>query len=388
MSNLESLSLLLTSALTNTISEIKTKEWPDILNEMKNHAVFCIPYKNVMKSEISKEEKDSYRALCLQNIYNSTRVLTVQNVLVSLLQNNKIPFVVIKGYSAAIYYDDPILRCMGDIDIMVSPTYYRQTYDLLCKHYKVIGDGHPRHASFLCSQGVEIELHKRFSYGEETEQNKLLDEILYNGIDQAEYHNINGESFPVLPAQENGLVLLYHIYQHMLIKGIGLRQIIDFRKYAEKNEHELNAFLSLAEKVSLRALAETLLFICCDFLGLDSKVKLLCHQCDKNISDSLYRYIYRKGNFGVKDHQNDTNRIANVMVNFRNPIKGLIQLQKYGRIHWKKTDKYWILRPFAWVYQINYYIRKNHSLKAIRVGTSSAIEESTVFNALGIRKTH
>ena len=42
-----------------------------------------------------------------------------QNVLISLLEENNIPSVILKGAAAAMYYPYPSLRTMGDVDILV-----------------------------------------------------------------------------------------------------------------------------------------------------------------------------------------------------------------------------------------------------------------------------
>lgn len=76
-----------------------------------------------------------------------------------------IPYVVLKGLTAAIYYPDPLRRTLGDIDIIVRPEDFSRTYNALVNAgYKTddpeIGDS--RHVHFTLN-GVVIELHRRYA---------------------------------------------------------------------------------------------------------------------------------------------------------------------------------------------------------------------------------
>ena len=55
---------------------------------------------------------------------------------------------------------------------------------------------------------------------------------------------------------------------------------------------------------------------------------------------------------------------ANVILKNKNFFAFLKSLQGLGLEHWEKAEKYPVLRPFAWMYQIRRYVKKALRRKA------------------------
>ena len=277
--------------------------WKVVLKELKDQAIFCLPYDEIRKSKcLSNEEMTLYQRLCYQSIAKNFQLLSEQTKLVELFESENIPFVILKGSSAAMYYSHPEYRVMGDIDIIVKPEVLGKAYAVLNREYKLNQgwEDNPRHVGFRTKGGVEIELHKYFSLGKGTEKQKMLDEMIYAGNDRREWHEIRGYKFPCLPIYENGLVLLYHIFQHFKGTGIGYRQFIDFLEFAESERENLDVFLDKAEKVGLRKLAEALLYMYEKYLGVNVFYGLQL-EIDETVISMLMSDITGSGNFGRKE---------------------------------------------------------------------------------------
>lgn len=353
---------LLSKALNNEQIE-ELPHWNETLEELKNHTVFCLPYKNIVESNLLKsEELKEYKRLCFQNIAHSYQLLHAQTQMLVLFKNADIPLVILKGAAAAMYYPHPEYRTMGDIDIIVKPEDFNKAYELLKKNYSLVQDldRDPRHVGFKGREGFVIELHKYFTYGERTKEKILLDQMIYEGIDQCEYHSINEHTFPCLPPLINGLVLLNHILEHFNNGGVGYRQIIDFYEYI-KHINDIEEFLKYSEKVNLCKFAEVCIQICIDYFGF------AYHDldCDKDIEQYIFQSITSDGNFGRKCIDSDTKRSEAVIKKYTHPLHVFKQLQEDGRVHWKASEKYIVLRPFAWIYQIIYYIKQVRSNRGI-----------------------
>ena len=80
---------------------------------------------------------------------------------------------------------------------------------------------------------ISFELHWRLPIISADDEKRIL--FFEEGINarQMAWHEIEGYRFPVLHTLLNGLVLIFHIDQH-LRSGLGLRQIIDWMMYVHK----------------------------------------------------------------------------------------------------------------------------------------------------------
>ena len=150
-----------------------------------------------------------------------------QSQLVDLFEQAGIPMVILKGTAAAIYYPEPFRRMMGDVDFLVPQDCFEEALCLMEENgYRQFRDGE-RHAE-LKKDGIEFELHHRFSYPDLD-----IEEYLADGLSHPEWGEIGTHRFPMLPRLANGLVLLAHLRSH-LKTGVGLRQEFPMRPWPEE----------------------------------------------------------------------------------------------------------------------------------------------------------
>jgi hypothetical protein len=103
-------------------------------------------------------------------------------------------------------------------------------------------------------------------------------------------------------------------------------------------------------------------------LGLNDKITW-CKLGNKKICDDFMNYIFNMGNFGHK-----ANTWKHVEGNSVNGSKSVFKLmQANGCLNWKKCQKYKILKPFAWLWQMCFYIRiiglkacANRAIRAVK----------------------
>ena len=272
-----------------------------------------------------------------------------QQKLLQLLDENHIDCVILKGAAAAMSYPQPTLREMGDVDFLVRREDYEKTADLLeqngfqLEHEKNIK---AHHYTYI-KDGITFELHKRMAIVRESDEELIA--LFDNGITNREIRQEGKYWFPVLPADLNGLVLLLHINQHLRI-GLGLRQIIDWMMYVDRNGIE--KVLPLVRKTEMEKFAFTVTAMCQKYLGLKTIVPMK----DDYPCDDLMAYVLAKGNFGRKN--GEEGKIAAVFLDMSSPIRIFKRLQAGGQERWKAVKEYKVLRPFAWVYQISFIIRE------------------------------
>ena len=364
----------------------RVENWSSVLDELKEHSVFCLPYDSIQKGNcLSDMEFRSYQLLCYKSIAMNMQLISEQNLMLELFEENNIPVVIIKGTAAAMYYRQPVFRSMGDIDIIVKPKDFEKAMQILGTNYKCVQtiEQNPRHAVYVSKNGVEIELHKYFSSNNRNKKKDLLDQLIYAGIDKREWHEVCGYKFPCLPTIENGLVLLSHICHHLQGSGIGYRQIIDFREFAVNEKKHISKFMKASEQVGLKKLAETLFYIYDHYLGTDFGFT----DVNEAVAEELMQEITHAGNFGRKEIMDGGKRSEIVLKHAKNPLKMFIKLQHYGRSHWSTTEKLLILRPFSWIYQIGYYfkqVRINGGVSVIVKGRKRLSRKEKMLKMLGL----
>ena len=325
-------------------------DWPSIYKELCVQSIEALPYK-FLKEDVVSDEKlcTEWKKRCLAQFAHWGQIMYGQQKLLQLLDDNHIDCVILKGAAAALSYPQPMLRVMGDVDFLVRRADYEKTANLLEQNgFKLAHEKNSKsHHYEYIKDGISYELHKRLAIVHESD--KELNALFDNGITNREIKQVGSFSFPVLPSDLNGLVLLFHINQH-LRSGLGLRQIIDWMMYLDKNG--IDRLLPLLRKTEMEKFAFTVTAMCQKYLGL----KTIIPMKDDYPCDELMEFILSKGNFGRKS--GEKGKIASVFLDMSNPIRVFKRLQAGGQARWEVTKKYKILRPFAWIYQITFIIRE------------------------------
>lgn len=325
-------------------------DWKALYDELFEHRVFALCDRWLESAPLADGElkarwkNDDYKVQ-----FHCLRIMAAQTELCSLLDKNGIPSVVMKGAAAAMYYPAPFLRAMGDIDLLVRRSDYEAACSLAEQNGYVFNDADPSgfHHRAYTKNGVEIEIHRRL--GSVPEKNESLIALFEDGIGKRQTASIGKFSFPVLPAELNGLVLLLHINQH-LRAGLGLRQIIDWMMFAsrELEGERYETLRPLLAQLGLERFAASVTALCRRFLGLNGEFPW-ADDVPESVTDEFMEYIMSMGNFGSKADSEE--RISSAYARANNPFKLISIMQKSGLRHWDAAKKHPILRPFAWIRQ-------------------------------------
>lgn len=334
-------------------------DWQAVYQELCDHAVAALAV------DVLPSARGLDRRMKMTWIQKATRKMTLwhklmkeQDALRELFEQADIPFVVMKGSAAAMYYPQPEYRTMGDVDLIVQPQDFDRAEQLMRENgYTAEEDLHERHIEFRKS-GILFELHRHFSEANDTYAAKALDDAIFAGIKNARTVQTDQYRFPALESLENGLVLLEHIDHHME-SGLGLRQIVDWMCYADAlldDEFWYNTFEPWAEKLGLKIMAVTVTRMCQMYLGLRQEGITWCANADEELCRELMELTMSRGNFGRKaGNAPSAMPLLHTVSKLSNIPK---MLQAHGCINWKTLRKYPFLKPFAWLYQICHYMKK------------------------------
>ncbi len=343
----------------------------ELFEEMKRHTIAALPASCLPSLGLSDDLQEEWKTYILQQLASYAQCRYEQSILPI-----SIPFVILKGTSAAKYYPYPDYRMMGDIDIMTRREDLDKAYhQLIDNGYIVIKE--LNREICLIKNGIGVELHRRFATLSDPEKAKYLDDLIIDNINPSH----------VLPDSINGLVILEHINQHME-GGIGFRQIIDWMMFVDKclPDEKWPEFYPMAKEIGLEKLAIVTTRMCEIYLGLSNHA--WCADADPAICEQLLNYISSCGNFGNKK-TSDTAISENAFAFASTPKMAFKLLQKQGLSNWKATQTYAILRPFAWIYQAFRYavkgLKRDRAVSRIRTEYSAAMKRNAMFSALGIK---
>ena len=162
-----------------------------------------------------------------------------------------IPSVLLKGQGLAQNYLIPESRICGDIDLYVGEENINRAYDIIAAlsnepqepEEGLTGKEKHRHAKV---DGVVVEIHRKTVTTYNPNQERLFKtwtrRKLNSHFSDGTLPTINFNQVPVnIPTTSfDAVFILYHAAHHMLLGGIGMRQLCDWARYLSKHHSEIN----------------------------------------------------------------------------------------------------------------------------------------------------
>lgn len=366
-------------------------EWDLVFQELKNQTVEGIPFDLVEKTiTLDEQVKTIWRQLMYRKIGFWTQLMYEQEALIQLMKNNGIKIAILKGAAVAVYYPKPEYRTMGDIDFIVKSEDFQKTYQLMLKNgYKLLYDEeHVDYHYTLEKNGICFEIHKKPAGTPEGENGEYIVSLIEDGLDRCVEQELEQYHVPMLPTLQNGLVLLLHIVKH-LRSGLGLRQILDWMMFVDKNLDDTtwySEFQPILHKIKLEKVAMTVARMCQLHLGLRSEDITWCDSVEETICDDLLQYIMEQGNFGRK--AKDENGVVRFLYRNKNVLDFIKTIQARGCNNWELAKKYKFFRNFAWLYQIVRYAKlalgRKNAVSSIQMELSKVRDRRKLFQELGM----
>ena len=369
---------LIKAALFRTEPHLpESVDWDQVYEEAISQTVVGLAAPFVPQSEAKK-----WQLAAAQNQARYIRLLYEQSKLVKLFEERGIPMVILKGTAAAIYYPVARYRRFGDVDFLVPPERFDEACALMEENGYRVQQDISRHIEYE-KNGVAFELHRRFSTDEYN-----IEPLLLEGMKHIAVREIDRMSFPALPNDENGMVLLGHIRQHIRAEGLGLRQVIDWMMFVHAGLDDAaweSHFRAMVRETGFEPLTVTITALCKKYLGLPDPITW-CDSADEGLVDAVMQLLLDNGNFGQKRDASDR-AIDRRSREFKK--EGVFRnLQRVGLMNWAAAREHAFLRPFAWLYQIVRYIRKGVVVllrgDRLRKGIDSTRKKRDILTQLGV----
>ena len=211
----------------------------------------------------------------------------------------------IKGQGIAQWYERPLWRASGDIDLLLNAENYTKAVEYMSGIAQMTEgeDVYKKHKSFVIDSW-EVECHGTLR--------SVLWSRLDKGIDAVQADTFangsvrvwrNGATDVYIPAADNDVVFVFcHILQHFYKSGVGLRQICDWCRLLWTFRDSLDCELLLRRLSSMGALGEWRAFaaLAVDYLGMPAEAMPL--YCDarrwRRKAVRILKLVFRTGNMG------------------------------------------------------------------------------------------
>ena len=275
----------------------------EIFEEAQRHSVTPLLYPAlrgcaVLSGNVQDEQLAALRRTALYSAQRFEAVLRCQAGLLALLQG--IPCAVLKGMSIACTYPHAELRVPGDIDILVQEADIERVGRILSANGYTYTHETDLHTCFVKSlpdgMTIDIEMHVAVSLFPDTEKGIFTSTFMSDALHHTKMQEINGLLFPALSGVYQLIALLSHMERHLMVLGIGLRQMCDWAAAVHAQRGEIGQDdLDTLKRCGLLQFAKVCTRLCEKYLGLPELS--WSGGVSEDEVDALFRDVMESGDF-------------------------------------------------------------------------------------------
>lgn len=344
---------------------LNTNELKQLYEEAEAHKLTAIIYTAMGKDYINKMGPELYDKWKYSGI--NTVIIQAQNIsyiekVLSRLKKSGVKVIGLKGLVLRNFYNNPLLRTMCDIDILIDD-------DDLSKAKLILNDiGYIEHED-QCKHHVKF-IHSRF-LPIEVHWTILKDNFLNkSGFQKSEIWDeavevSNGDSnFLSLGWTDLTIYLLIHMASHFQSCGFGLRQLYDFYIFIEEKSTSIDwqQVINQLQSYNLGVFS-AYIFQCCNMLfklNIPVEIEKLSNS-DSYIVEELLEEILTSGVFGDKNNKimlsnilsnKVTKKYGSKKVTFLKVVRVLLPTKSKLEENYSYVKKNKLLIPIVYMHQI------------------------------------
>lgn len=367
-----------------------------LVNESKAQAVFPLAYsvlENQLKSKLSPEQYAAQNEEFFRYAIAGTQNFAEHGELHELMTANDIPYVSMKGLASAMYYPEPSLRSMGDVDFLVAKENVAEAGKLLESIGFTIDHGEEEdciHIAYTRPPMSIWELHRTVNGIPNNEIGGMIRAEMDQAITTAEPTEVDGITCRLPDKLHHGLIMLLHTASHLTSEGVGLRHLCDWVVFASAlSEADFRTILEKKLKeFGLWRFAQALTLLGIRYLGAPKRVWALqaieSRKVDDDTLKGLMNDILSGGNFGTKD-LNRYREIKYISDRGEHTVssggivrQGFKTLNKKVCADYKTISKHRVLLPFGYLAEGGKYLGLLLAGKRKSSGTKRMFQEAAV----------
>lgn len=205
-----------------------------------------------------------------------------------------------KGQGIAQYYESPLLRECGDIDLYFNNPYAFKMAAACIRWQGITIEKKPDNSLFYLWNGVEVEHHRQLLDLHNPFLKSYADKIeTQEGYTQTTLPEKVGMGITIPSPLLNLLMLDLHILKHAVGRGIGLRQFCDMARACYRLQEEVSSdqMRTICQKMGIDKWNPLLHTFLTDYLGLSKRC--LPYPETAPTAQALLDIVWYGGNFGL-----------------------------------------------------------------------------------------
>ena len=338
----------------------KALDWDRVYSYAEEQSLLGICYIQLRelskKTDIPPETLEKFHHGFFHDAYVAANQQAFGEEVEELFRASEIPYHTFKGWTVKESWPVPMLRTMGDVDILIHTTDRRQSDSIMKQlRYKRHIDNHAVWTYY--KKDIIIEIHDHMFY------EHLMNDVDYRGYFDHAWENLDSE-------HKEGFHFLYlvaHLAKHTINNGIGFRAFLDLVFTYQNNSVQMdwNWIREELAKIKLLHFTEICLTFCNKWFGLESPIPIGI------IDNEFFLFatdkIFRDGVFGLENEQNTASDSAKEITYYKGPYwSSAIKLTLHRLfppykdmqlVSWYSfvDGRPWLL-PVAWAYRWGYIL--------------------------------
>ncbi len=314
----------------------------------------CVPFVYRGAVNAGMEISDEWKKYMTVSAFRNQKNLQVQSMILASLKEANIQCTIIKGSTVSANYPEPMLRTLGDIDVLVSIDDYERAVELLCgdKYEDESSEGHQFHYKYTI-QGVAVEIHKSVTEYTNDEYGEIIKTFMDNALNKVVEKQIDEFIFPSLTNEYQAATLLLHTQRHFFENRLPIRMLCDWAMFVQSvGKEEWDAIVyPFISKMGLDSICDALTATCNTYLGVKCADKVKKEISDKTTEILIEEFL----NCGViKDEDSWSESMASSYSQNRSKSKGKLAslvmiLNDIARHDFKIAQTSSIFLPLCWI---------------------------------------
>ena len=349
------LGLLSDALFQKPFCTVKDINWQEVFAECKAQCVTTLVFPSLPKEQIPEDIYAQWKYRVNIEIARNSQVSHAHTMIDRLFSKAEIPYVILKGCASASFYNDPLLRTMGDVDFLVGEADFEKADRLLRENGFVSDDIKHEYEEAYTKDGIVFELHKKVNGVPGGKVGQIIDGYFGDILEKTEVVKTTFARYCSPSNFHHGLIMLLHVARHMITGGIGLRQLCDWAVFVEKIGDDFPMiFEEKLRNVGLWRFACLLTQFSVLYLGCSEKK--WAGKLEADLLKALRDDIFAGGNFGHKDLKRSdeakfiTSRKKGGVNDDSNFKQAVLSANELVRRHWKIAEKIPVIYPFGWLF--------------------------------------
>lgn len=307
------LQVISTALFGKQAPDVAADQLMSLVDESIAQAVYPLAFSVLdrqLQEKLSSEQYADYSEEFFRYAITGIQNFAEHGELHELMTSNNIPYVAMKGLVSAMYYPEPNLRSMGDVDFLVAKETVPQAGKLLESIGFIVDHGEEDdgiHIAYTRSPMSIWELHHCVNGIPNNDVGELIKAEIDKAISTAETIEVDGSTCRLPDKLHHGLIMLLHTASHLTSEGVGLRHLCDWVVFASalSDAEFREIFEKKLKSFGLWQFAQVLTLLGINYLGAPKRVWALeaveSHKVDDVTIEGLMNDILSGGNFGFKD---------------------------------------------------------------------------------------